>query len=374
MQRKRLFVGLTVAIAVVVGGYLAYAQWTVKHARSRESLLRQLPVTATYVLYADVAQMREGNLLRNLAVVNSSLTVDPEYKQFVAETNFDYEKDLDQVGIAVERAGNVSRYFALADGKFDRKKIETYLRKNAVSRQKNGLEVFFLAQQNSVPYISSVQNWILVAFLSDQRIALTTASDLNAELDSAKNEAGHQEWMERFERLSGSPAFVLLRQDAAIGSVLSQRAPGGIASPQLAQVLNQLTWVSIAGKPEGSSFRVVIDGECPNELVMRQLMEFFNGIALLAGAGLNDPKLRQKMDPAEREAYLQLLNSIDVTKLDRGNSKSVRLSLLITPEAWSKLSALPERADEQSDSNPGAATQPPPKNKNAGAKAPAGHH
>jgi hypothetical protein len=179
--------------------------------------------------------------------------------------------------------------------------------------------------------------------------------------------------MERFERLSGSPAFVLLRQDAAIGSVLSQRTPGGIASPQLAQVLNQLTWVSIAGRPEGSSFRAVVDGECPNELAMRQLMEFFNGIALLAEAGLNDPKLRQKMDPAEREAYLQLLNSIDVTKLDRGNSKSVRLSLLITPEIWSKLS-IPERTGQQSDSNPSAGTQPPPKNKNAGAKAPASHH
>ncbi|HET9804025.1 MAG TPA: hypothetical protein VFP96_12365 [Candidatus Acidoferrum sp.] len=373
MQTKRLFIGLAAAVAIAIGGYLAYAQWTAKHARSRESLLRQLPVTATYVLYADVAQMREGTLLKNLAALNSNVTVEPEYKQFVAETNFDYEKDLDQVGIAVENVGNTSHYFVLADGRFDRKRIETYLRNNATIQRKGGLEVFFLARENSSPYISSVQNWVLIAFLSDQRIALTTSPDLNAKLDSGRSEAGHQEWMERFERLSGSPAFVLLRQDAAIGSVLSQRTPAGIASPQLAQVLNQLTWVSIAGRPEGSSFRAVIDGECPNELVMRQLLEFFNGITLLAEAGLNDPKLRQKMDPAEREAYLQLLNSIDVTKLDRGNSKSVRLSLLITPEIWSKLS-IPERTGQQSDSNPSAGTQPPPKNKNAGAKAPAGHH
>jgi len=49
--------------------------------------------------------------------------------------------------------------------------------------------------------------------------------------------------------------------------------------------------------------------------------------------------LRQQMDPAEREAYVQLLNSVEVTKLDRGDSKSVRTTLLVTPEAWARLSA-----------------------------------
>lgn len=373
MRRNHVFIGLA-AVAVAAAGYLAYSQWTVKRAQSRESLLRQMPVTATSVVYVDVAQIREGNLFKNLAMWNSSVTVDPDYKQFANETNFDYEKDLDQVGVAVEKARNANHYFVLADGKFDRKKIEAYLRKNGNSERQSGLEIFHLAQQNSNPYVSSVQGKVAVAFLSDQRLALTTAADLNAEVDSSKNEAGHREWMQRFERLSGSPAFVLLRQDASIGSVLSGRAPGGIASPQLAQLLNQLTWISIAGRTEGNSFRAVIDGECPNELVMRQLTEFFNGIALLAEAGLNDPKLRQKMDPAEREAYLQLLNSIDVTKLDRGDSKSVRVSLLITPEAWSKLSALSERSGQQSDLSTEGSPLPPAKNKNTGAKAPAGHH
>src|SRR5262249_20684983 len=129
------------------------------------------------------------------------------------------------------------------------------------------------------------------------------------------------------------------------------------------------------GKPEGTSFRVVIDSECPNEMVKRQLTEFFSGIALLAQAGLNDPKLRERMDPTEREAYLQLLNSIDVTKLDRGDSQSVRLSFVILPETWSKLSALSDRANPSAAPNPGAATsKTQSKNKNAGAKAPAGHH
>ncbi len=133
--------------------------------------------------------------------------------------------------------------------------------------------------------------------------------------------------------------FALVRQEAAIGAILDAQAPGGIRSPQLVQLLNQLLWISIAGKPQGTGFQAVVEGECPNEATMRQLADFLNGITLMAQSGLNDPKLRQKMDPAERDAYLQLLGSVDVTKLDRGTGKSVRLALLITPEVWEKVAA-----------------------------------
>ncbi len=370
MRKKLILIGLIAAVVIALGGYLAYAQWMAKHAVSRESLLRQLPVTATSVIYVDVAQLRELGVLKSLTPLTASSTEDPEYQTFTKETAFAYERDLNQFAFALETHDTKQTYFAVADGRFDHKKISDYLHKIGTSEQKGGREIFHLTSSTPGKNISLV-------FLADDRMAFTDSGDLNTELESAARDAGHEEWTQRFERLSGSPVFALLRQDAAVGSVLSERAPGGIASPQLAQLLNQLTWVSIAGKPEGTSFRVVLDGECPNELVMRQLTEFFNGIALLAQAGLNDPKLRQKMDPAEREAYLQVLNSIDVTKLDRGDSKSVRVSLLITPETWSKLSALSESAVPKVDPKSGGtdtSTPPPSKNRNAGAKAPAGHH
>jgi len=103
----------------------------------------------------------------------------------------------------------------------------------------------------------------------------------------------------------------------------------------------------------------VIEGECPNEASMRQLAEFLNGITLMAQAGLNDPKLRQQMDPAEREAYVQLLNSVEVTKLDRGETKSVRTTLLVTPEAWARLSAGPTLQNVQ----PASVKEAPASNK-----------
>ena len=368
MRKKRLLIGSGAALILLAASYFAYTRWTAEHGRPRESLLGQLPFTASSVMYVDLLELRQGDLLKSLAKWTAGSTEEPEYQAFVKETGFDYERDLNQLGIAFRTRNLRSSYFAIADGHFDRKKISDYLHKNGGSEQKNGREIFHVTS-------SKPGRNIALAFLSDDRIALTDGDDFSADLESANQGVGHQEWMQRFERLSGVPAFALVRQEAAIGAVLSERAPGGIASPQLAQLLNLLTWVSIAGKPEGSSFRVVIDGECPNEMVMRQLTEFFSGITLLAQAGLNDPKLREKMDATEREAYLQLLSSIEVTRLNRGETQSVRVSFVILPETWSKLSALSGRANQNSDPIPGGATsKTQSKNKNAGAKAPASHH
>ena len=343
MSRKKWIAGLAAVAAAVAGGYFAYAHFAAS-GNSRESLLRALPPSAATVIYLDVEEFRRAAILKAAATwganATGSATTDPEYKEFVKESGFDYEKDLDRVGLAVENRGTKRNYFALADGKFDRKKIETYLRKNGRSEQDNGREVFHVAT-------SDPNRTISMAFLSNERMALTDGGDLNAEIASGANSTGHAEWTKRFARLAGTPVFALVRQDAAIGGVLTEQTPGGFSSPQLAGLLNQLLWISVAGKPEGESFRAVIEGECPNEASMRQLADFLNGITLMAQAGLNDAKLRQQMDPAEREAYVQVLNSVEVTKLDRGNSKSVRAVLMVTPEAWARLSAVPTLQNAQ---------------------------
>jgi len=67
-----------------------------------------------------------------------------------------------------------------------------------------------------------------------------------------------------------------------------------------------------------------------------------------------------------------VLNSVEVTKLDRGESKSVRAVVMVTPEAWKKLSevtALPNAREEPVS----GAKESASRNKKAGAKAPARH-
>src|SRR4029077_6321005 len=139
------------------------------------------------------------------------------------------------------------------------------------------------------------------------------------------------EWRSRFERLAGSPVFAVMMQEAALRAALPAQAPGGIRSPQLSTLLDQLQWITLAGKPENDRLRIVAEGESTVESTTRQLADVLNGVVILAEGGLNDAKARQQLDPAMREAYLELLKSADVSKLDRGDTKSVRLVFEITP-------------------------------------------
>src|SRR5205823_9981270 len=78
--------------------------------------------------------------------------------------------------------------------------------------------------------------------------------------------------------------------------------------------------------------RVVAEGESLSDVTASQLSDFLQGMQLLAQNGLNDPKLRQQMNPEERDVYLKLLKGTQVDKIGRGESKSVRVVFPITPQ------------------------------------------
>ena len=148
MSGKKWIVGVGSALLVATGGYFAYAHFTA-NGNSRESLLRALPPDASAVIYFDVEDLRRAAILKALSIWGASATgnspTDPQYKEFVKETGFDYEKDLERAGIAVTNHGTSRNYFALADGKFDREKVETYLRKNGRNERLEGREIFHVA-------------------------------------------------------------------------------------------------------------------------------------------------------------------------------------------------------------------------------------
>jgi hypothetical protein len=81
-----------------------------------------------------------------------------------------------------------------------------------------------------------------------------------------------------------------------------------------------------------------------------------SGIIVLAQTGLNDPKTSQQLDPALREAYLELLQSADIQQLDRGSSKSVRVVFDVTPKLLQTARTAPAAADP-----PVPASAPAPK-------------
>jgi hypothetical protein len=311
-------------LALSAAAYYGYQRFNARGSSTRGDLLEMMPADAGAVLFADLSELRTAPFVAQLYSWAPRPEPDEDYAQFLKETGFNYERDLDHLAIAFKKVGQDSTFFAVADGRFDRQKISALAIKSGTVERRGGREIF------AVPANGGVEK-IYLAFLSNDRIALTDSGDLGSALSTKGRNEDANEWRSRFERLAGSPVFAVIRQDAAPGAALSAQAPGGFRSPQLSTALDQLQWITLAGKPENDRLRIVAEGECTSEETTRQLADLLNGVLALAEAGLNDVKTRQQLDPALRSAYLALLKSADVSKIDRGETKSVRLSFEITP-------------------------------------------
>jgi hypothetical protein len=317
---------LSIAVVVLFGGIALYAVLHLSGGESsaRETALTMMPSDAHSMIYVDVAVLRQTPFIAGLRDwAPTPQQIDPEYAQFLRDTGFDYERDLDRIGIAYIRRGQDTTYLVVADGRFDRRKINTYTSQVGTHESRGGREIF------TVP-VSGSPRKISFAFPHQNRIALTDDPDLPALLAQPMKGEDEREWRARFDRLAGSPIFAVIRQDPANVSALAQRAPGGLQSPQLSALLEQLQWVTLAGKPEGDRLRVVVEGEAPTDAVARQLSDFLSGALILAQAGLNGPQVRQQLDPQAREAYLEILKGADISRIDRGDTKAVRLVFDVT--------------------------------------------
>jgi hypothetical protein len=51
----------------------------------------------------------------------------------------------------------------------------------------------------------------------------------------------------------------------------------------------------------------------------------------MAQAGLNGPRIRTQLEPQSREAYLEILKTADVSRIDRRETKSIRLVFDVSP-------------------------------------------
>ena len=332
--------GIIVLAGVLLSAavFLGYQRWGARSGAPREELLALLPSDASAVIFLDLDELRRAAFIARLYSWAPKPQSDADYTQFLKDTGFDYERDLHRLAIATKR-GQDSIFFAIAEGKFDRAKLSTYASKFGALAKNGGREIY------SVP-VGGTSKKISFAFLKNDRIVLTDGTDISVFLNENNHKKDEAEWRMRFERLAGSPIFAVIRQDAGAGSALAAQAPGGLRSPQLSTLLDQLQWITLAGKPDNELLRVVAEGECATDATVRQLADLLNGVVILAQAGLNDSKTRQQLDPTAREAYLELLKSADVSKIDRGDTKSVRLVLEITPKflaaARTPTPALPE--------------------------------
>ncbi len=324
-MNKKTGVGLVLGFLTLFAvAFWGYTHWP-SHNKDPEELLSFMPRSATGVLYVNLQALRNSPFLAELYAWAPQPSVDADYAEFMQATGFNYERDLDRAAIAVWERPREALFLALAEGRFDRKKITTYAMQSGTRVIEGGREIF------SVPMNGSSRR-ISFTFSQDNRIAITDQPKLSKFLSENPKDADAGAWRMRFGRLAGSPVFSVIRQEAGAGSALAGKAPGGLRSPQLSALLDQVQWFALAGKPQGDRLDVVMEGECATESTAQQLADLLNGVLVLAQAGLNESKTRSALDPGARDAYLEMVRGAEVSRIDRGETKSVRLIFKVTPK------------------------------------------
>ena len=160
MPGSRRLVTLAILFAglVLVGGAVGFRIHTSRAFFDPPSLLSRFPVEDALVLSADFATLRRAGLL-----TESKTPIEPEYKQFLDGTGFDYRRDLDGLVASLSRSGT----FFIARGRFDWKKLRDYAARHGGSCYEN-----LCRMQGSTP-----ERHISFLPLRDDALALAVSTD-----------------------------------------------------------------------------------------------------------------------------------------------------------------------------------------------------
>jgi hypothetical protein len=310
MKRRHLLILL--AAAVIVAPILVYGLRTRPAAAPGPlpELVELAPGNSTFIAYIDVAELRKEPLIAHLAELAAPAAVDRDYAEFVSATGFDYQRDLDQVVIAAS-AGHT---MAVADGHFDREKIEHYaLRSGRVEH--TGDRALYVMKA-----ATPGQN-IALTFLGTHRIAIEEGGDIPEHIMSPAVPLDPA-MRERLSRVAGSPAF-------AGWKVADSMADARKAAPDVTRLaLESLRGIDLAFKPDGNQMLISAEGECGNSLQAQKLAGALDLLRTVLPAGLANPKTRGQISAENAVLLARLIQAAGIST----DGERVRLLLTVTPE------------------------------------------
>lgn len=108
---------LLLAICASIIGLVAYLRF---RKTSTADLVARLPAGDAVILYIDFAALRQAGILELFA--GSDMVQEPEYRAFVSESGFDYQRDLDSALVSFHRDG----VFFMLRGRFDWSSLNQY--------------------------------------------------------------------------------------------------------------------------------------------------------------------------------------------------------------------------------------------------------
>jgi hypothetical protein len=234
VPRSRRLVTLAILFAglVLVGGAVGFRIQASRAFFDPPRLLSRFPAEDALVLSADFATLRRAGLL-----TESKTPLEPEYKQFLDGTGFDYRRDLDTLVASLSRSGT----FFIARGRFDWKKLRDYATRQGGSCYEN-----LCRMQGSTP-----ERHISFLPLRDDALALAVSTD-----DLAAS---------RLTKTSGRVTVSLPSTPvwfSVPGTILQQQ---GALPPSMHLMLSALTKadrVVVTLGPRGPGIEAALDATC----------------------------------------------------------------------------------------------------------------
>src|SRR3984893_15111424 len=142
MNRRAWIAAAATLLLLSAVGFYAVERWGGAEDARRTSTLAAMPAGATAVLFADFAEIRQSTFVAELYAWAPRPQIDADYAQFLRDTGFDYERDLERISIAAIKQAQDTTVFAVADGRFDRKKITAYALQSGTHETRGGREIF----------------------------------------------------------------------------------------------------------------------------------------------------------------------------------------------------------------------------------------
>ena len=148
MNRKKLVLGLLILGVVVAVGWFYFRSHPRDSQSARENLLAHLPADSTSVVYLDFQELRTSAFLSQILAWAPQPQPEEEYGKFVQATGFNYERDLDRVGVSFSGSAQSPKTMAVAEGRFDRKKIEAYSAHFGTLKTANAKTIYAVSLSN----------------------------------------------------------------------------------------------------------------------------------------------------------------------------------------------------------------------------------
>jgi hypothetical protein len=288
------------------------------------TIFTPLPATAPVIGFADVAQLRnlqDTPLASVLGLAAPDPGQDRDYRRFVRDTGFDYTRDLDKVAIAywpanlVQTDGGIgqNRVLAVADGRFDQKKIDAYALRTGKSVKQGARSLYDVPGNPPVAF----------EFLSPTRILIASGDNALSLLTIADGPSRDAAMKDRIGRVAGAPIFAVADTSKLPNSFYSSFQN----SPQLEQLARSIREITLAAKPSGNNIDTVVDAQCDSLKNALEISTLLDGFRVIGRAELADPNVRRQMTRQQDRFLTGLLEHASVTR----DSNWIRLKFDVTP-------------------------------------------